>query len=159
MLIDRSLRAFFHMLPESSIKHRARRMYLAHVYKALLLELGSVPICESGLDGDNKMPYAVLQDGVILYGREPTDLQRRIYSQWHSLINPAITLETVGVAIDVICRYIYPHAMPQLTMHHPRHQRRAFHPQHRETIDDLPGLSRPKTKQSSRQCLRRDRTK
>jgi hypothetical protein len=39
-------------------------------------------------------------------------------------------------------RYFYPHAMPHLTMPYRRRRRKtAFHPQHVETISDLPILA------------------
>ena len=41
----------------------------------------------------------------------------------------------------MVLRYLYPHALPQLTMPYSLKERQCFHPQHSETIGDLPSLS------------------
>jgi FkbM family methyltransferase len=142
MVSKHILRNLVHRLPNSRLKQWAQWAYYARAYRALRIELSRVPIVESGWDDESGAPFVVLSNGTILYGREPTEFQGRVYSRWRNSIVPTIGPETVGVAIDVICRYLYPHAMPQVTMPYPRRMRRAFHPQHVETIEDLPRLSR-----------------
>jgi|GEM_PF-2011555 len=107
-------------------------------------ELRKVPIVKSGVEktNDRETPFVVLSDNTILYGRFPTDLERVAYRRWQGDIQTAISEDTIRVAMDVILRYQYPHAMPHLTMPYSRSQRRrGFHNQHIETIKDLPGLS------------------
>ena len=57
------------------------------------------------------------------------------------MIPSYITEETIQVAIDAIMRYRYPHMMPGLTVPYKRSRRYKFHPQHLESIDDLPNMS------------------
>lgn len=122
-----------------------RRAYCFKVLTALRAELQRVPLIETGLDGTEKTPYAILKDSTILFGRHPTESQKRIYREWFRYLPQTLSLETIGVAIDIITRYLYPHAMPTLTMpYSQKARRRAFHPQHAETIVDLPILDKDK---------------
>jgi FkbM family methyltransferase len=111
-------------------------------HKALQEELSRIPVIESGIEKQGEIPFIILENGLTLFGKPPTDFQRDIYLHWEDCINPEITMKTIGVAIDAITRYFYPHAMPQLTMPYPRKLRSVFgHRQHIETIEDLPDLS------------------
>ena len=67
-----------------------------------------------------------------------------------SILASQITPETVGVAVDIVTRYLYPHAMPQLTMPYSRRKRAVFgHRQHTDTIEDLPNLTEQEKAQLS----------
>lgn len=111
-------------------------------------ELAKVPVVHSGVEkvDGREAPFVVLDSRAVLYGRFPSDRERQVYGRWRESIPLSIREETVRVAMDVVSRYLYPHAMPQLTMPYPRDQRRCFHKQHMETIRDLPGLSEEQRK-------------
>jgi FkbM family methyltransferase len=110
-------------------------------HKALKEELSRIPVIESGIEKQDKIPFIILESGLTLFGKPPTEFQQDVYFYWEDCINPEITMETIGVAIDAITRYFYPHIMPQLTMPYPRKIRSVFgHRQHIETIEDLPDL-------------------
>jgi FkbM family methyltransferase len=106
------------------------------------IELSRVPVVESGSEKINgqDVPYVMLENNTVLYGRLSTDLEREVYQRWKKDIKPGIREETIQVAMDVVLRYLYPHAMPHLTMPYPRSQRACFHKQHIETIMDLPDI-------------------
>lgn len=137
------VRGLRHVLPEQ-VRRRLRWTYFLRRHKALLAELSSVPIVQSGCEmvGGYQAPYVVLKDGTVLYGQRPTPFEREVYARWRDSIAPTIAEDAIRVAMDVILRYLYPHAMPQLTMPYPRKARECFHRQHMDTIEDLPGLSR-----------------
>jgi FkbM family methyltransferase len=110
---------------------------------ALKQELAKLSILHSGVEDVNgqRLPFVVLEDKTILYGRFPTGMERDVYAKWKEQISPEISEDTLRVAMDVIMRYCYPHALPHLTMPYSRSQRKHFHYQHIETIKDLPGWS------------------
>ncbi len=142
MLMRLLERSFFRILPE----RLKRPLYLRNYSRKsgmILEELSRVPIVESGCEslGQDRIPFVILSNNVKLYGQWPTQFEREVYTCWQELITPAVTEDTIRIAIDVILRYLYPHAMPQLTAPYPRRARRCCHLQHIETIEDLPGLS------------------
>jgi FkbM family methyltransferase len=141
MDINRLARGLVRRLPETRLKRYLRWILYARERQALIFELSHVPVVDAGLDGEEQIPFVVLEDDAVLYGRPPSEFDGKLYERWYQSISPVITLDTIGVAIDVICRYLYPHAMPQLTLPYPRKLRRGFHKQHIETIEDLPGFS------------------
>lgn len=138
------MRKFFQASLDSKLKRHLQWMYFAQKNKALLAELSRITVVQSGCESlrEHQAPFVVLKDGTVLYGKWPSRFEREIYTRWQDSIAPAVTEDTIRVAIDVILRYLYPHAMPQLTMPYSRRARKCFHLQHIETIEDLPGLSR-----------------
>lgn len=137
------VRKLFQGFPEQ-LKRPLQWMCFVQKHKALLAELSRVPVVQSGCERlrGHQTPFVVLKDDTVLYGKWPTQFEREIYTRWRDSIAPTISEDTIRVAMDVILRYLYPHAMPQLTMPYPRRGRKCFHLQHIETIEDLPGLSR-----------------
>jgi len=109
----------------------------------MLRELSYVPVAKSGIETVNgvETPFVVLNDGIVLYGRMPSEFEKEIYWKWKDALNPHLREETLRLAMDVVLRYQYPHAMPHVTMPYSRRARRCFHPQHVETIADVPGIS------------------
>lgn len=107
---------------------------------AMLAELSAIPATDCGVDSEG-FPFIILHNGVKLYGRQPSNLERKIYRYWKHRIASRITEETIRVALDVILRYKYPHALPNLVPPYPRARRSFFHPQHKETIWDFPNYS------------------
>jgi len=110
---------------------------------ALKKELSTLPLVHSGVEtvSGRTLPFVVLEDQTVLYGRFPTEQEKNVYLNWESQISKHISQDTIRVAMDVVMRYFYPHAMPHLTMPYSRSQRRHFHNQHIETIKDLPNMS------------------
>ena len=110
---------------------------------ALRAELARASIVEAGRDDSagREAPFVRLKDGTVLYGRWPSDSERAMYARWCKDICPVITEDTFRVAVDVVLRYLYPHAMPYLTMPYRCRERRCFHRTHMDTIDDLRGFS------------------
>jgi FkbM family methyltransferase len=122
---------------------KLRYLIFAQRERAMLAELSGIPVVESGvqvLDG-RQTPFVILKNGRCLFGRAPDSFERAIYRRWKSVIAETVSEDTIRVAMDVILRYLYPHAMPQLTMPYTRSQRQGFQKQHRDTIRDLPKLS------------------
>lgn len=137
----KAIKNLFNYFPESILKNKIKKIYRSYSLNALKLELSAVPIVESGIDGNDRTPFAVLQDGTILFGMYPSILQKTLYFEWKKYIPQTISADTIGVAVDIVTRYLYPHAMPHLTMPYTRRNRKtSFHPQHVETISDLPIL-------------------
>jgi FkbM family methyltransferase len=142
----KALKNIFKFFPESILQNKIGKIYRSHSLKPLKFELSAVPIVESGIDGSDRTPFAVLQDGTTLFGMYPSTFQKTLYFEWKHYIPQTISADTIGVAVDIVTRYLYPHAMPHLTMPYSRRRRKtAFHPQHVETISDLPILA-PKEK-------------
>ena len=120
-----------------------RKKRLTLRYGVLKSELAKVPIIHSGIEtiDGNEFPYVVLDDKTTLFGRWPNEAERGMYTFWKDELASSITPETIRVAMDVVLRYLYPHAMPHLTMPYSREKRSCCHPQHIETIEDLPEIS------------------
>jgi FkbM family methyltransferase len=130
------------MPPLGRMKDNMAALLFSQRSAAMLNEIARVPVVRSGVENvdGREAPFVVLQDGVTLYGRLPNHLERGIYRRWKHKMSPHITEDTVRVAIDVVLRYFYPHAMPHVAVPYPRSQRSFFHPQHKEGIWDLPDL-------------------
>jgi len=141
-------RKFLRTLPEP-LKQWLGQVYYCAPRGALLAELSMVPIVHTGYEEveGNQTPFVVLEDGTILCGEWPTESERDFYTRHKDSIAPTVTEDTIAVAIDVITRYLYPHAMPQLTMPYSYRARQGFHLQHIETIEDFPHLSRARRTQ------------
>jgi len=125
------------------VKETISFMRFALMARPMLEELSRVPVVESGTQifENRKIPFVILRNGRYLFGKSPNNLERTIYRTWKKVISQAVTAETIRVAMDVILRYLYPHAMPQITMPYTQRQRQYFQKQHRDTIRDLPNLS------------------
>jgi len=108
---------------------------------ALVSALANAPLSETGV-ADDGVPYVVCSDGTRLFGQPPSPIERRYYHALRKWIHPAISEETFRVAVDVVLRYQFPHALPAITVPYKRFQRRGFHKQHKDMITDIPGLSR-----------------
>lgn len=124
-------RRVFHQLELASFLQKS---------KTLADELAQLTVIQSGVE-QVEFPYLVLEGSVKLYGRFPSDLERAAYHHWRHKISANITEETIRVAMDVVLRYKYPHALPNLVPPYPRARRASFHPQHKETIWDLPNYT------------------
>jgi len=143
-----NIRQFFvgklRMLPfgEDFLQSR-RSKRLSQRFFALKNELVKLPIIHSGVEtlDEGDVPYVVLKNQITLFGRWPNQLERDLYALWKDDLSSMITDATIRVAIDAVLRYLYPHSMPYLIMPYSREQRSCFHPQHIETIDDLPQVS------------------
>ncbi len=125
------------------IRHRLHAKLLPRTHPALLHALQNLPLVQSGTVPLDQLPtpFVKLEGGILLFGRWPNEYERAIYRVWRSQLPVALEEAAIRVAIDVIERYLYPHAMPHITMPYPREERRRFHRQHAETIADLPHLS------------------
>jgi len=146
MILKNLTREIMNKIPECAIKNQLKRKYFLYRTKALIDQLSKVPIVKSGCEiiKNHQMPFVVLKDGTVLYGQLPNQFEIELYSEYNALIASGITKKTIRVAIDVIYRYLFPHAMPNLVMPYSRKSRQYFHPQHTETINDLPNFSRKK---------------
>lgn len=105
-------------------------------YEALLTELNKLPVAQA--DTTNGVPWIELQGGPRLFG-QPSDIaDHKLYHLLRRRIRAEITEEIFRVALDIVTRYIFPHALPGEVVPYPRRKRRGFHPQHVETIEDMP---------------------
>lgn len=86
--------------------------------------------------------------------RIPTERYTDRYSCLHRYLpdetQSRIPLSHMDMAIDVVFRYVYPHADPTLTPPYSYADRAFFHPQHRDTIDDIPGYTAEEKTQMKR---------
>lgn len=144
------IQSFVYRLPDSQIRDNLLWKIRLKTYEAWLTELVNLPVKASGVDNDNDLPFMRLENNTLLFGRFPTEFQLEAYKRWKAYMPPQITPETVGVAVDVVTRYLYPHAMPQLTLPYSKRQRAVFgHRQHTDTIQDLPNLTEKEKAQLS----------
>jgi FkbM family methyltransferase len=141
MIKKTSFKKIFNMPFLNQMRDKVSALLFSQRSSAMLHEISKVPVVQSGVENINnkQIPFVILQDGVKLYGRAPSYLEREIYRRWKHKLTSAITEDTIRVAMDVVLRYLYPHAMPQIAVPYPRSQRSFFHPQHKEGIWDLPG--------------------
>jgi len=133
-------------LPVPALRDHFELKYAALRRRPLLSELRKIPLATTGVEtvDGREVPFVEFEDGTHLYGRFPTDFERRLYREWKSELPTTITEETMRVSIDGFLRYLYPHVMPNLTLPYTRHERECLHPHHTETIEDIPGLSAEK---------------
>lgn len=125
---------------KTSIKKLLSRWLTSKVlirrYKALVAELNKLPVIQSGIT--DSVSWIELQDGTRLFGQVTDIASRKLYQSLRKGIRAEITEEIFRVAVDVVTRYMFPHALPGETVPYPRRLRRGFHFQHVETIEDMP---------------------
>ena len=73
----------FQLMPDSFLKQKIRWICFARRYKALLPELSKVPIVQAGVDNisGQQTPFVKLKDGTVLYGKLPTEDERKYYNK------------------------------------------------------------------------------
>lgn len=108
--------------------------------RPLVEEIQQLPIIESGISDDG-FPWVALSNGYKFYGFLTSSNDRILYNFLNKKLKENLREEAFGVAIDIITRYKYPHALPTKTPPYSLFARRAFHLQHRDTIQDIPHLS------------------
>lgn len=109
--------------------------------KPLIKEVQKLPITESGISDDG-FPLVSLSNGYTFYGFLPSSNDRAIYECIDKKIKEKLVEDAFGVATDIVLRYVYPHAQPDETPPYSLPaRRRCFHPQHIDTIRDIPGAS------------------
>lgn len=103
-------------------------------------ELNKLEIVSTGED-EGGTPFLSLRDGTVLFGvgLNASDAER--YGHLPQSVKERIPVHCIRLAHDVVCHYVYPHAMPYLTPPYPREERRGFQPQHWDTIDDITTLA------------------
>ncbi len=113
---------------------------------ALARELEQLDIERVGQNEDDTR-FIRLGGGQIFFKRARIATER--YSDRYSCLHRYLPDETqsriplshMDMAIDIVFRYVYPHADPTLTPPYSYADRAFFHPQHRDTIDDIPGYN------------------
>ncbi|MEM9118924.1 MAG: FkbM family methyltransferase [Cyanobacteria bacterium P01_F01_bin.56] len=135
----------YKMLPDWAGKKALKYKYLKLKSHALINEVKKLQISRSGeieLD-DELLPFIRLSNGTFLVGQYPSEFETFLYSSYQDSLPRNIRPCAMRVAIDVVLRYMYPHGMPNLTPPYSRRIRHGFgfHPQHIETIDDIPHVS------------------
>lgn len=131
-----------------SILRRVARTYIKPVLvrrhqRALVSELRKLPIADSGTKecGGKLRPFVTLDDGTFFWGQTISEHVRRMESYLAPVLPQSLSRDVLQVGIDIVNRYLYPHAMPGRTPPYNRKARQCMHPQHRETIADLHHLS------------------
>lgn len=128
----------------AKVRGRVAALRFPKLGKAFCAELAGLDVSKTGVEkaGDRELPYVVLGDGTKFFGNLPADLQQRMlpFLRREKIVGQEVSDESIGVVWDLVPRFLYPHAMPHLTPGVPRQERRYFHPQHVETIADLPDL-------------------
>ena len=127
-------------LPEG-LKEKIRIGGYGILKKPLIKEVHKLPITESGIS-DEGFPWVSLSNGYTFYGFLPSSNDRAIYGCIDKKIKEKLVEDAFGVAIDIVLRYVYPHAQPDKTPPYSLFARhKCFHPQHIDTIQDIPGAS------------------
>ncbi len=109
--------------------------------RAITSEIKRIGITEAGVD-ESGHPFLQIQDRDRVFGPPPPPLPHRRYDALPKSIRDFLPAECFQLAIDFVCRYQYPHAMVDATPPWSISQRAFMHPQHRDTVADIPGLSR-----------------
>lgn len=136
---------------KDAIRAIARGIF-PRVYPASFVEeLRKLDVARAGVSEDG-LSFLRLGDGTTLFGSGPTRATSRGYSRddlrayrWlPAEIRRRIPPECIRLALDVVLRYVYPHATPYTRPPYSAEERRRhWLGQHADTIDDLPGLSDP----------------
>jgi len=127
-------------LPEG-LKEKIRIGTYRILKKPLIKEVQKLPITGSGISDDG-FPWVSLSNGYKFYGFLPSSNDRVLYKLIDKTLKEKLVEDAFGVAIDIVLRYIYPHAQPDKTPPYSLFARRmCFHPQHVDTIQDIPGAS------------------
>lgn len=149
MSLTNWVKRIWHAVPDSTVKDRVRSVYRTFrpvPYPASFVsELESLPVSDCGVDS-NGIPWLRLEDGVKIFGARPiSDTSHGYYqddlSAYRRLpraVRSKIQPECIRLALDVLLRYIYPHATPDKTPPYPFHVRfRHWFGQHSDTIEDM----------------------
>jgi FkbM family methyltransferase len=117
-------------------RREARRL------EALVRELAKLPVRDSGIEEINgeRVPYLLLDQGPVLFGKFPIPFERHLYRQLKRSLSAQLVEDAFRVAMDAVLRYVYPHGMPHLTPPYSIEERRGFHLQHLDTIQDFSHL-------------------
>ncbi len=149
-LIKQSLRRAWYRLPESRMKDFVRMggslWALNPLRHPMLREINHLPVAETGEETDGTR-YLRLTAGPTFYSFGPR--QKEIPSCTHAYLHrylrddlqKNLPKSSMDMAADVVCRYLYPHADPTIAPPYPHRERGTFHPQHRDTIEDIPLLT------------------
>jgi FkbM family methyltransferase len=116
----------------------------ATINPGLCSELTKLFILRSGLEtlGDTRVGFIETPEEGLFFSQLPDEAERLVFRALKKDLPGDLEEEAFRTALDYIMRYRYPHSMPGLTMPYTREQRQQpfFHPQHHETIADLPGV-------------------
>jgi FkbM family methyltransferase len=115
----------------------SRRMTLSY---PMVVELNKLDIRAAAITPDG-VPFISLANGTTFYGYLPTPTQKATYAVLPLSVRRRFPESCFRVAMDIVCRYVYPHAVPSLTPPYRLAERACFHRQHQDTIDDIPGLT------------------
>ncbi len=150
LMLKKSLRRAWYQLPESRMKDFVRMgcglWALNPLRHPMLQEINQLPIAEVGECEDGTRTLR-LTDGPTFhnFGPKQIELPACTYTYLHAYLKEdqqrVLPQESMDMAADVVCRYLYPHADPTIAPPYPSRERGTFHPQHRDTIEDIPDLS------------------
>ena len=151
-----TIRSVWNRIPENSAKRVLRRFVRAgrsilpsRFDDSYVAELDLLDVAEAGVAEDGA-PWLRLGDGTVLFGARPLESKaynwykddRAAYARLPAHLRGKIPEECIRLALDVILRYKYPHATPDITPPYPFETRRScWFGQHSDTIDDFAGLS------------------
>jgi FkbM family methyltransferase len=129
-----------------------RRLYASPSCNyALISELQKLRIAATGTDADGKTAFIRLSEpDRVFYGYASRWHEKAIHATLPPDLQERIPESCCRVAIDIVCRYMYPQAMAEAAPDYPLKDRYVFHPQHRDTINDLSHLSGEKKEELKR---------
>ena len=111
----------------------------------MLIELNKLFIEESGKTSDG-MRYVSLSGGPVFYSFADSACGSTTctYSYLHKYLREdlqgRLPVDYLDIASDIVCRYKYPHADPSIDLPYSYRDRGTFHPQHRDTIQDITNI-------------------
>jgi len=160
--IKQSLRRAWYRLPESRMKDfvrmRGSLLALNPLRHPMLREINQLSVVEAGESADGTR-FLRLADGPTFYnfGTRQIDILPCTHTYLHRYLRKklqnCLPKVSMDMAADIVCRYLYPHADPTITPPYSSRERGTFHPQHRDTIEDIPEMSE-KQKKAMREQFR-----
>lgn len=117
---------------------RAAGLFRPRNVSPLVREIESLPVAE--IDRNPDRPKIRLRNGPVFVGLPPDEHASDLWRQLRRGSQRALAVECIGLLKDIICRYRYPHADATACPPYPIAQRRLFHPQQRDTVEDVTGI-------------------
>jgi FkbM family methyltransferase len=156
-----ALKTLWRILPEGPPKRLLwttakqllpRRLYASPSCNyALVSELAKLQVAAAAADPDGKTATIRLAEPErVFYGYASRWHEKAIHAALPAELRARIPEACCRVAVDIVCRYMYPQALADAAPEYPHKDRYVFHPQHRDVIDDLADLSTEKKNELKR---------
>lgn len=147
--LKKTLRRAWHQLPESRMKDFVRMgcglSSLNPARHPMLKEMNRLSVESTGELADGTR-FLRLVKGPVFFNFGPRQIEvpacthAFLHRYLYANLRRKLPKDYMDMAADIVCRHSYPHADPTITPPYSNSERGTFHPQHRDTIWDIPGL-------------------